>query len=173
MNATENSPKPDLRLQRIKIVSWIFRGFLGLYVLGLVMTAGSIMRSGMPRNPEGIAPQSVSYFLHHLFIRPAPMPSDVVLIEVLRLSLFVVGMILLNRLFVLFGRGKFFAAENVRCVRWLGLALVLDSLAVFVGALLERHVFFSAWFLLGPFIILISWIADEGRKIQEEQELTI
>ena len=173
MNATENSPKPDLRLQRIKIVSWIFRGFLGLYVLGLVMTAGSIMRSGMPRNPEGIAPQSVSYFLHHLFIRPAPMPGDVVLIEALRLGLFVVGMILLNRLFVLFGRGKFFAVENVRCVRWLGLVLVLDACAIFVSALRDHDVFVSPWFLLGPVIILISWIADEGRKIQEEQELTI
>jgi hypothetical protein len=28
-------------------------------------------------------------------------------------------------------------------------------------------------FLLGPFVIFIAWIMDEGRKIQEEQELTV
>jgi DUF2975 family protein len=171
MNSNEVSTKTDARLKRIKIVSAVFRILLGLYVVAVVLCATSCMMSGLPKNPCG--PQGLTYFLRHFFIKPSPMPASIVLIEIVRLGLFVCGLFLLNRLFAFFGRGKFFAAENVRCVRWIGLTIVLDAFAVFLEALTNHNVFLGLQWLIGLFVVLLSWIADEGRKIQEEQELTV
>jgi hypothetical protein len=173
MNANEISPKLNTRFKRIKIVSRIFRGLLGFYVVILILTVVSCLKSGAPKNPEGIAPQSLSYFLQHLCLKPSPMPIHAVLLELIRLGLFIYEIILLNRLFIFFGRGKFFAGENVRCLRLFGWAMVADAFAMFVNALMQHEVILNPSFLTGLFIILISWIADEGRKIQEEQELTV
>ena len=173
MNANEISPKTSARLNRVKIVSVILQAFLGLYVAALGLLTASCIHSGMPKNPEGIAPSSLAYFLHHLFIKPSPMPASTILIEIVRLGLFMCGVIFLSRLFFFFGCGKIFAIENVRCVRWIGLTIVLDAFAVFLEALMNRNVFLGLQWLVGLFVVLLSWIADEGRKIQEEQELTV
>jgi hypothetical protein len=33
--------------------------------------------------------------------------------------------------------------------------------------------FVSPWIVVGGAIYIVAWIMDEGRKIQEEQELTV
>ena len=171
MNANGISPKVNARLKRIKIVSLIFRVFLGLFVAMIVLSAESCMESGLPKNPFG--PAALSYFLIHIFVNPSPMPIVSVVIELIRLGLFICGIVLVNWLFVLFERGKFFAAVNVRCARWIGLVIVADGVADFTQQLMYREITFGPEPLIGLFVVLISWIADEGRKIQEEQELTI
>jgi hypothetical protein len=171
MNANGNSPSASARLQRIKTVSRIFRLLLGLYVAVLVLSAVSCVMSGLPKNPFG--PQAVSYLLIHIFVEPSPMPIGFVFIELIRLGLFICGFVLVNWLFILFARGNFFAAVNVHCVRWIGLVVAADGFAVFAQQLMHREISLGPEPLIGLFVVLISWIADEGRKIQEEQELTV
>jgi len=101
------------------------------------------------------------------------MPIGFVFIELIRLGLFICGFVLVNWLFILFARGNFFAAVNVHCVRWIGLVVAADGFAVFAQQLMHREISLGPEPLIGLFVVLISWIADEGRKIQEEQELTV
>jgi hypothetical protein len=88
------------------------------------------------------------------------------------------------RLFSNLEKGMLFSADNVRCIRGIGLWLVLWPLlalgfeisklswaTVAPGMIDVSDV--PGGFLEGFFVIFIAWIMDEGRKIQEEQELTI
>jgi hypothetical protein len=43
---------------------------------------------------------------------------------------------------------------------------------LFVPAMLF-NVVFSPWFFAGLFAIVVTWIMDEGRRIEEEQRLTV
>ena len=153
------------------MVSLIFRVLLGLYLAVVVLSAVSCIMSGLPKNPFG--PQAVSYFLIHIFVKPSPMPIVFVFIELIRLGLFIYGIVLVNWLFILFGRGQFFTAGNVHCARWIGLVIVADGVTDFAQQLMYRSITLGPEPLIGLFVVLISWIADEGRKIQEEQELTV
>lgn len=88
------------------------------------------------------------------------------------------------RLFNNLEKGQIFSPDNVRCIRGIGWWLVLAPLLT-VGFELSK----LSWaivepgiidvsnvpdgFLKGFFVIFVAWIMDEGRKIQEEQELTV
>jgi len=87
------------------------------------------------------------------------------------------GFAALTVLFLLFGlyrRGILFSARNVLYIRFQGYCLILNFIADYLmrGALHEITVDTTELFA-GLLIIFISWIMDEGRKIQEEQELTV
>lgn len=91
------------------------------------------------------------------------------------------------RLFGNIERGIFFDADNVRCIRCIGWWLVACPLIMICFEAskiiwaasspdnpLRIMIKFDVIELLrGFFVIFISWIMDEGRKIQEEQELTV
>jgi hypothetical protein len=100
------------------------------------------------------------------------------------------------KLFSLYARGDLFTPKVVRYMRWIGITSVLvgiwsvyDEMSMNVNAgylkyfpssRLEiiswlQHIFYLLAFnlLLGFVIIFVAWIMDEGRKIQEEQELTV
>ena len=94
----------------------------------------------------------------------------------------------LAQLFHFFGRGLILAVNTVRCIRFLGVLCMINGLLVSTLHLLlqdqptRRMEFFSFDFgwgldvgplLAGATIVLIAWIMDEGRKMREEQELTI
>ena len=88
------------------------------------------------------------------------------------------------RLFANLEKGIIFGAENVRCVRNIGWWLVAVP---FLSMSFEVTKFIWAVptdctvdlfnlptdLMKGFFVIFIAWIMDEGRKIQEEQELTV
>ena len=77
-------------------------------------------------------------------------------------------------LFRLYFKGIFFSATNIRLIQSLGLALILGSIADYQMQSAVREVDWSTnSIFIGLLIIFISWIMDEGRKIQEEQELTV
>ncbi len=107
------------------------------------------------------------------------------------------------KLFGLYSRGELFTPEVVRSIRritysyfifvsalflsWLfyhGYGELKESLnfpnlfnsSFFMGVLKMIYVLFARLFRVvfpGFFLLIITWIMDEGRKIQEEQELTV
>ena len=100
------------------------------------------------------------------------------------------------KLFSLYARGDLFTPKVVCYMQWIGITSVLVgiwsvyhevTMNVNAGYLkpvpssgpeiisLLQHVFYLLAFnlLLGFVIIFVAWIMDEGRKIQEEQELTV
>jgi hypothetical protein len=91
------------------------------------------------------------------------------------------------KLFGLYARGSLFTAEVVDCIRRIGGLFFFVTLAVFLCRWLLPHPANSppwlelvnsifnvvvGWFS-GFLILFIAWIMDEGRKIQEEQALTV
>jgi hypothetical protein len=67
-----------------------------------------------------------------------------------------------------------FAAKNVRHIRSLGYFLIVNWAIndQMQGALRDMDLSTTPLFI-GLLIIFVSWIMDEGRKLQEEQELTV
>jgi hypothetical protein len=78
------------------------------------------------------------------------------------------------RLFWLYGRGILFTAKNVTCIRFVGWWLMINWFVELEmqSALRDANLSTNSLFI-GLLVIFIAWIMDEGRKIQEEQELTV
>lgn len=105
--------------------------------------------------------------------------------------------LILFRLFRLYETGKIFTAANVRCYRRLGYALILWVIAGILSGLLFSGLIvltdssggqgavvdwvgmigwgmaYLSTFLIGWVILMISWVMDEGRQLEEDQALTI
>ena len=95
--------------------------------------------------------------------------------------------VVLRRLFTLYRDGHYFGRDNVRCFRQLGWAAIGWTIAKFVhGGLLsvaltihnapgERALALSAGsgdltaLFAGAVLLLISWVMDEARRLDEEQ----
>lgn len=88
------------------------------------------------------------------------------------------------RLFSNLEKGQIFCPDNVRCIRCIGFWLVLMPLlqvgyeisklnwANVAPGMIDVSPVFDGFFK-GFFVIFVAWIMDEGRKLQEEQELTV
>jgi hypothetical protein len=83
-------------------------------------------------------------------------------------------MAVFDRLFRLYGNGILFSVKNINYIRFQGYYLILNWVVDYQmqGALLDMALSTTPLFV-GFLIIFIAWIMDEGRKIQEEQELTV
>lgn len=97
----------------------------------------------------------------------------------------------LRSLFRLYAQGEVFSGRNVACYRKLGLSLLYWSGAVFLQTPLlslamsagmppgQRSLTVAlgsvelASLFAGLVALLVSWVMDEGRRIEEEQSLTI
>jgi hypothetical protein len=193
MNANEIAPKTNLRMNRIRTVSriakWIVHAFLFysiVFFLRLSSGPASFLKGNDWRTLFIVMFQVVLWFWYWK----------------------------MARLFDFYKRGLIFAAETIRCIKFLGLLCavgwmlmsinhfllqkypfpstqsMLDHLKTLPPGVTLREVsvthyqmgFFSFDFgtgidfgmlLIGVVIVLIAWIMDEGRKIQEEQELTV
>jgi Protein of unknown function (DUF2975) len=86
---------------------------------------------------------------------------------------FFAGFVLL-RLFWFYGKGVVFSEKNITCIRVQGYCLIISN---FIDLEMQGFIHASSVSLTpiicGSLIIFIAWIMDEGRKIQEEQELTV
>ena len=195
MNANAISPKSNARLKQIKAVSraakFLVIGVLIFTVYFLFMSgAGNI--AALFRNPKAIAPEGQQVDFVFICRRLAVFGFQIVLC---------IWYWKLSRLFHFYERGLIFAAETIRCIKVLGgLFLVGGMLNVILDSLPQpprlvpppgvttilTHKYHMGFFhfdfgtgidfgllLAGAVIILIAWIMDEGRKIQEEQELTV
>jgi hypothetical protein len=159
MNADETSPKTGFRLQRIQRIS----AFLRILFLTCAVWFGLLGILGM-----------------HYFLCVG----------------YAVEFWFAYKLFSFYARGDLFTPQVVRYMRWIGITSVLvgiwsvcheTSMSVNAGYLKYppssgweifswfQHSFYLLAFnlLLGFVFIFVAWIMDEGRKIQEEQELTV
>jgi hypothetical protein len=97
----------------------------------------------------------------------------------------------LRRLFELYMEGRIFSGENVRSFRRIGYALIWWAGASFLHTPISsvlmtlvndpgKHMLAlsissdqALSLLLGGVVLLVSWVMDEGRKLEEERSLTI
>jgi hypothetical protein len=170
MNATETTSNSSLRLKRIKTMSRFLKGLILAYfiVIGLLIAYGIIMSS----RGESVLP-------------PLPATMGECVYQIIYYGLSLLAVITLYRLLNLYERGIIFSAANTSKVRHVGFFSMAYALLKACDSLfLPNEGFFnvlttlinflmSPWFFVGCFIIVITWIMDEGRKIQEEQELTV
>ena len=112
--------------------------------------------------------------LEHVYASPAEIPSEAFWLWVVKQALTWLAGIMLLRLFWLYRRGILFSAQNVTCIRFQGYCLIIGC---FIDLEMQRAIHAPSVSLnplfMGFMIIFVAWIMDEGRKIQEEQELTI
>jgi hypothetical protein len=113
------------------------------------------------------------------------------LVDLIPLGAIVYGLQKLRNLFLLYERGLIFTNQNVDCFRSLGRAmLVWVACHIFRTSLLsviltldnppgKRMITlgldsgdFSGLFV-GAVVLIISWVMDEGRRIQEDQEFIV
>ncbi len=204
MNANENSPKADARLQRIKVVGRIIR--IPIFVMFIYFVYVAIIQFAQT---SSMLFQLLASLSVHVPIYIHPWDLFNYLIQNIGVTVILaIWYWKLARLFRLYERGFIFASENVRCIKILGLLWIAQwtlktihqfvfnyyslpslrsSLPTKVASKLKEEMFsgnvnlfpFPFWninfgpLLAGIVIILIAWIMDEGRKIQEEQELTV
>jgi len=101
------------------------------------------------------------------------------------------GMVTLTKLFKLYENAIVFAAENVKYVRRLGYILICWVIASAVFTTLisivisfanppgqrmmiaEFQISDLSTLLIGAIVILISWVMEEGRKLEDETAHTI
>jgi hypothetical protein len=173
MNANEISPKNNSQMNRIRKVSGIFRTiFFVVVILSFLGAIGVII-------PIFVAKGSP---FEYEFIANAGMEICVG-----------VWAWFCYQLFNLCSRGDLFTSKVVSYIRRIGYAYFLMALASFVSRIFSVHsatvdlpqtkaniemIGFGLLAVLttlipGFLILFIAWIMDEGRKIQEEQELTV
>jgi len=180
MNASEITSKNNPRLKRIKIVSRIFRVLIGILamtwmLLSALFVLASIkyaLGSGQPI--PGTIQFHISFSPHQIYASPFNVPLPVFLIGAVQLSMGGFGLILLNRLFAFYERGDFFKAENIRCLKFLGLVIIgIWFTQTILELMALQNNIEGSGLVYGILIVFIGSIMDEGRKIQEEQDLTV
>ncbi len=200
MNANEMSPKSNPRFNRIKIVSRIFRTLIGIIAVLMALMSALFVLVSIKYLLDGGQPMPgvlrIGFSPHQCYLFPFHVPLPVFLAGATQFCLAGMGLILLSRLFLLYERGDFFKTGNIRCFKFLGLIVIGLWLTRMILELMAQHnnlngngrgekgliiiigpyradlaMFFGL--VYGVLIVFIAWIMDEGRKIQEEQELTV
>jgi len=112
-------------------------------------------------------------------------------VSLIPVSVAMFGMVTLTKLFKLYENAIVFAAENVKYVRRLGYILIYWVIASAIFTTLisivisfanppgqrmmvaEFQISDLSTLLIGAIVILISWIMEEGRKLEDETAHTI
>jgi len=177
MNANEISPKADSRLKHIQKTIQVVRVLLFLaavIVVGIlsIFLADFIWGVELPRWIV-----SIPLSPHTAYLPPFDkIPTTVLLLGVVRAGIFFVGVFTLDQLLRSYRSGIFFRARNVSLLQRIGCLMIGDWIVMKILDWIALRVVFAAELgelAVGLLIILIAWIMDEGRKIQEEQELTV
>lgn len=178
MNATAIASKSansqQDRQKRLKRIIHLVRWLLGAIVI-LFMVMGAWFLADMFGWVETPAGVKISFSPLATYVAPFDIPGLVLFLAILRSGLFLTGILILFWLLDLFEAGKFFTAQSVRHIKSLGALVILDwvlikildttahsGMEITIGQL-----------VLGLLVYIVAWIMDEGRKIQEEQELTV
>jgi len=175
MNANIIPPKANMRLNRIKKMSCFLKAgvliYFAVYPLSLIALKVRAVQTTIK-----VGDQSFSTLRE--------IPPVLKTYEALCTCLYLLAVIAVYRLLNLYEKGIIFSAENVSQIRRLG------QLAVFYGVLtaclpvfespqiqfpptLPLAILGSPGVIAGCLTVIIAWVMDEGRKIQEEQELTV
>jgi len=176
MNANEISPKASPRLNRIQKISRVLKvSVLFYFVAPLCVLAFNLkhihLASGM-----------VSLF-NHPYASASDVPKPMYLLCAIGAGVYLLGVISFYRLLCLYEKGVIFSEANVSEMKKLGSYLAgYGILAVAANVIHAGGMVFpwmlldglaSPWIIVGGAIYIVARIMDEGRKIQEEQELTV
>ena len=167
-NAPDNHPR---RLARIRNASLVFQIFIGIsYLFVLYWVLAFLM--GWPFFAEPKVRIVISH--SHIYTSPADMPPIILTLYLLKTALGLWGAAVLFALFRLYGQGILFTARNVRHLRFLGYWLMLGwAIDYQMQSSLRDMDLSTTPVLVGLMILFVAWIMDEGRKLQEEQALTV
>ena len=166
-----SSQNCQARLKRIRNASLLIRLFLGFSLLLGVYSVLAFL-FGWPFFSQGHAKMAVSH--GHVYGSPAEMPPALLAWSLVKTGLDLAGAAGLYALFSLYGRGILFSARNVLYLRFQGYYLILGYIVDYqIKGILRDMDLSMGPVLAGLMIIFVAWIMDEGRKIQEEQELTV
>ena len=171
MNTDELPPKKtDSRLKRIKEVSRRVQLVIGLLVL-LEIYLWPARMFHWPFLGEGT---KIFVSEGHVYSSLKEMPSEVSALWLVKLGLGAASTVVLFALFQLYARGILFSAKNVLFIRFLGYWMIINW---FIDLEMQDRLHDASLSMtpvfVGFLIIFLAWIMDEGRKIQEEQELTV
>jgi Protein of unknown function (DUF2975) len=171
MNTNEIAPKANRRMNRIQQVSGIFRT---LFFAGVILCAlGALAQIPM-----------IFVHVHGSQFEPAIIAATQIVCVVQAWFCF--------KLFGLYSRRELFSSKVVSYIRRIGYTYFLMAIVAFASQIILLHsgkndlhptATHPAWafdlfglaggLFPGFLIIFIAWIMDEGRKIQQEQELTV
>jgi hypothetical protein len=166
-----SSKKGQTRLMRIRNASFIFQILIWISLIASAYIYLAFL-FGWPAPYHDQLRIVISE--KHIYTSPAEMPSTIYWLLMVRVGLGYSCMLVLLHLFRLYGRGILFSAQNVFCIRFIGYWLLLDFATVYqMQGTLHDMALSTTPVFVGLLIIFIAWIMDEGRKIQEEQELTV
>jgi len=172
MNTDETVAKiPGSRLGRIKSASRIFQFLIGFFLLcgiyWLIAFLFHLPFFGQNHVRILVAPG-------HLYDSPADVPSAIFALWLVKISFGFASTLALFALFQLYARGILFSAKNVMIIRVFGYCTIIDWVIDYQmqGNLHDMSLSMTPLFV-GLLIIFIAWVMDEGRKIREEQELTV
>ena len=176
MNENECSPQSNARLKRIKKVSRILQYCVVFYFIAPLVVIAFEFRT------IHLAKGTVSIF-NHSYASTADIPNIMFVFSGAGLLAYLLGVSAFLRLLNLYGKGVFFAAANVWQVKKLsGCMAAYGFLAVLANIIYSGGIVFPLvlsdglacpWLVAGGAVYVVAWIMDEGRKIQEEQELTV
>jgi hypothetical protein len=172
MNATVITPKiKNRRLNRIQIASLIFRVLNAIGFLMVVYCVPAFLLGWPPPYPDKLR---IVISEQHIYTSLADMPQAVLALWLVKMGLLMACMAVFDRLFRLYGKGILFSARNINYIRFQGYYLILDWVVDYqMQGALHDMALSTTQLYIGFLIIFIAWIMDEGRKIQEEQELTV
>jgi hypothetical protein len=133
---------------------------------------------------SGLSPQIVSQNLSVKF------RSIAFIVSLIPMSIDITALLTLVKLFKLYENGKIFTIANVKCFRRLGYILIIWAFASVLYDMIISGILTHIpikWFffgislrsadlttlIIGGIVLLISWVMNEGCKLEEEQALTI
>jgi hypothetical protein len=182
MNANEISPKAGSRMKRIQKFSVILRTFF--FTIAVLSAIG-----GLSEFFWGLWGLKL---LHAHVYRPNDRVAFEALNGVMNMA-WSVALWFTYKLFALYAQGDLFSSRIVHCLQRIGCVGIVIGIFTCVSSIIHAanvHPSSLDWAALIPIfaiqlmelffnvipgfaIILIAWVMDEGRKIQEEQELTV
>ncbi len=169
MNSNKISPKINARLDRIKKAARVCQCLLGTNVVFGVYCALAFLfawpfphRIRIPISPN------------HIYSSLSEMPGEIFALFLVQEGLIMAAYVALFALFRLYGQGILFSVRNILLIRVLGYCIIINWLLNYQmqSALADMALSMTPLFV-GLMIIFVAWVMDEGRKIREEQELTV
>ena len=171
-NTVRKSPRDrQTRLARISEASFLFQLVIGIcFLLSVYWILAFLF--GWP-----FFSQNVPRFVaapSHIYASPAAMPGNILALALVKMGLNLASAAVLYALFNLYRQGILFSARNVLYIRFQGYYLILSFIADYLlQSPLHDMALSTTPVFVGLLIIFVAWIMDEGRKIQEEQALTV
>ena len=162
---------PESRLLRIKKASRLAQLFIGFcMLLGVYSMLAFVFHWPFFSRDQ----MRIAVSQGHVYSSPTEIPSAIFALWLVKLGLGIACAVVLFALFQLYARGILFSSRNVLFIRFLGYGLIINWAVDYqMQAQLQDMSLSMTPVFVGLLIIFFAWIMDEGRKIQEEQELTV